>query len=151
MLTRYYIRPSYKRFFEFFTAQKIWQQYTYPLTVFVHFHCFPSRRRAPFAAVLVVLFWDTHTAHEPRLTYHECLYYYLNRLVCYKIGKYKVQKLVFTDTHKHSAFYTYAMRIVYLSLHPSVLQYGTVIWDGASKNVLSPLRVQQSNIIRYYV
>jgi len=43
---------------------------------------------------------------------------------------------------------SHTMRIVYISLYQSILQYGMVIWGGASKNVLQPLRVQQNSIVR---
>jgi len=43
---------------------------------------------------------------------------------------------------------SHTLRIVYLSLYQSILQYGMVIWGGASINVLKPLRVQQNSLIR---
>ena len=43
---------------------------------------------------------------------------------------------------------SHTMRIVYLSLYQSIMQYGMVIWGGAFKNNLKPLKVQQNSIIR---
>jgi hypothetical protein len=43
------------------------------------------------------------------------------------------------------------MRTVYLSLYQAIMQYGMVIWDGASKTVLKLLRIQQNSITRIYL
>lgn len=39
------------------------------------------------------------------------------------------------------------LRIVYLSLYQSIIQYGLVIWGGTSKTILNLLKVQKNCVV----
>lgn len=49
-------------------------------------------------------------------------------------------------------FTSYASLLVYLFLYNNIhnAQYSLIIWEGDSKNVLNPLRIQRNKINRIY-